>query len=52
MHQTPVYLSAGTGFGKLPHYSDTVTTTGQGVFAKDISTSGLKVFCSKTTACQ
>lgn len=32
--------------------SDTVTTTAQGVFAKDVSTAGLKVFCSKTTVCQ
>lgn len=32
--------------------SDTVATTTQGIFAKDISTAGLKVFCSKTTVCQ
>lgn len=32
--------------------SDTVATTARGVSAKDISTAGLKVFCSKTTVCQ
>lgn len=31
---------------------DTVTTITQGVFAKDISTARLKVFCSKNTVCQ
>lgn len=32
--------------------NDTVTTTTQGIFGKDINTAGLKVFCNKTTVCQ